>query len=36
VKAFAAAARNRAGRTAVKGAPVFQREDRGSVLNFAQ
>jgi hypothetical protein len=33
---FAAAARNRAGRAAVKGAPVFQREDRGSVLNFAQ
>jgi hypothetical protein len=33
---FAAAARNRAGRAAVKDAPVFQREDRGSVLNFAQ
>jgi hypothetical protein len=33
---FAAAARNRARRAAVKDAPVFQREDRGSVLNFGQ
>jgi hypothetical protein len=33
---FAAAARNRAGRAAVKNAPVFQREYRGSVLNFGQ
>jgi hypothetical protein len=33
---FAAAARDRARRAAVKYAPVFQREDRGSVLNFGQ
>jgi hypothetical protein len=33
---FAAAARDRARRAAVKDAPVFQREDRGSVLNFGQ
>ena len=33
---FAAAARDRAGRAAVKDAPVFQRECRGSVLNFGQ
>jgi hypothetical protein len=33
---FAAAARNRAGRAAIKDAPVFQREYRGSVLNFGQ
>jgi len=33
---FAAAARDRARRTAVKYAPVFQREYRGSVLNFGQ
>jgi hypothetical protein len=33
---FAAAARNRARRAAVKDAPVFQRECRGSVLNFGQ
>jgi hypothetical protein len=33
---FSAAARNRARRAAVKDAPVFQREDRGSVLNFGQ
>ena len=33
---FAAAARNCAGRAAVKDAPVFQRECRGSVLNFGQ
>jgi hypothetical protein len=33
---FAAAARDRARRAAVKNAPVFQREDRGSVLNFGQ
>ena len=33
---FAAAARDRARRAAVKCAPVFQREDRGSVLNFGQ
>jgi len=33
---FAAAARDRAGRAAVKDAPVFQRENRGSVLNFRQ
>jgi hypothetical protein len=33
---FAAAARNRARRAAIKNAPVFQREDRGSVLNFGQ
>jgi hypothetical protein len=33
---FSAAARNRAGRAAVKDAPVFQREDRRSVLNFGQ
>jgi hypothetical protein len=33
---FAAAARDRARRAAVKDAPVFQREYRGSVLNFGQ
>ena len=33
---FAAAARDRARRAAVKDAPVFQREDRESVLNFGQ
>jgi hypothetical protein len=33
---FAAAARNRASRAAIKDAPVFQREYRGSVLNFGQ
>jgi len=33
---FSAAARDRARCAAVKDAPVFQREDRGSVLNFAQ
>ena len=33
---FAAAARDRAGRAAVKDASVFQREDRGSVRNFGQ
>jgi hypothetical protein len=33
---FSAAARNRARRAAVKDAPIFQREDRGSVLNFGQ
>jgi hypothetical protein len=33
---FAAAARDRAGRAAVKDAPVFQRENRGSVRNFRQ
>jgi hypothetical protein len=33
---FAAAARNRACCAAVKDAPVFQREYRGSVLNFGQ
>jgi hypothetical protein len=33
---FAAAARDGAGRAAVKDAPVFQREYRGSVLNFGQ
>jgi hypothetical protein len=33
---FAAAARDRAGRAAIKYAPVFQRENRGSVLNFRQ
>jgi hypothetical protein len=33
---FAAAARDRARRAAVKNAPVFQREYRGSVLNFGQ
>jgi hypothetical protein len=33
---FAATARNRAGRAAIKDAPVFQREDRRSVLNFGQ
>jgi hypothetical protein len=33
---FAAPARNRAGRAAVKDAPVFQRENRGSVLDFRQ
>jgi len=33
---FAAAARDRACRAAVKDAPVFQREYRGSVLNFGQ
>jgi hypothetical protein len=33
---FAAAARDGARRTAVKNAPVFQREYRGSVLNFGQ
>jgi len=33
---FSAAARNRAGRAAVKYAPVFERENRRSVLNFVQ
>ena len=33
---FAAAARDGAGRAAVKEAPVFQREYRGPVLNFGQ
>jgi hypothetical protein len=33
---FAGAARNRARRAAVKDAPVFQRENRGPVLNFRQ
>jgi hypothetical protein len=33
---LAAAARDRARRAAVKDAPVFQREGRGSVLNFGQ
>jgi hypothetical protein len=33
---FAAAARDGAGGAAAKDAPVFQREDRGSVLNFGQ
>jgi len=33
---FAAAACDRAGRAAVKDAPVFQRENRGSVRNFRQ
>jgi hypothetical protein len=33
---FAAAARDRACSAAVKDAPVFQRERRGSVLNFGQ
>jgi len=33
---FAAPARDRAGRAAVKYAPVFQRENRGSVRNFRQ
>jgi hypothetical protein len=33
---FAAAARNRAGCTAVKYAPVFERKNRRSVLNFVQ
>jgi len=33
---FAAAARDRARRAAVKNAPVFQRENRRSVLNFRQ
>jgi hypothetical protein len=33
---FAAPARDGAGRAAVKDAPVFQRERRGSVLNFGQ
>jgi len=33
---FAAAARNRARRAAVKDAPVLQRKYRGSVLNFGQ
>jgi len=33
---FAAASRNRARRAAVKYAPVFQRENRRSVLNFRQ
>jgi hypothetical protein len=33
---FAAAARDGARRAAVKDAPVFQREYRGSVLNFGQ
>jgi hypothetical protein len=33
---FAAAPRDGAGRAAVKDAPVFQRERRGSVLNFGQ
>jgi hypothetical protein len=33
---FAAAARDRPGRAAVKDAPIFQREYRGSVLNFGQ
>jgi hypothetical protein len=33
---FAAPARDRAGRAAIKDAPVFQREYGGSVLNFGQ
>jgi hypothetical protein len=33
---FSAAARDGAGGTAIKYAPVFQREGRGSVLNFGQ
>jgi len=33
---FATAARDRARRAAVKEAPVFQRENRGSVLRFGQ
>jgi hypothetical protein len=33
---FAAAARDGAGRAAVKYAPVFERKNRGSVLNFVQ
>jgi hypothetical protein len=33
---FSAAARDRARSTAVKDAPVFQRENRRSVLNFGQ
>jgi hypothetical protein len=33
---FAAAARNRACRAAVKDAPVFEREYRRSMLNFGQ
>jgi hypothetical protein len=33
---FAAPARDRTGRTAVKYAPVFQRESGGSMLNFVQ
>jgi hypothetical protein len=33
---FAAAARNRAGRAAVKDAPVFECESGGAVLNFVQ
>jgi len=33
---FAAAARDRACRAAIKDAPVFQREYRRSVLNFGQ
>jgi hypothetical protein len=33
---FAAAARDGARRAAVKNAPVFQREDGGSVRNFGQ
>lgn len=33
---FAAPARDGAGRAAVKDAPVFQRECRGSVLDFGQ
>jgi hypothetical protein len=33
---FAAAARDRARRAAVKNAPVLQREYRGSVLNLGQ
>jgi hypothetical protein len=33
---FAAAARDRAGRAAVKYAPVFEREDCGSMLDFRQ
>src|SRR5207248_816238 len=33
---FAAPARDRAGSAAAKAAPVFQRENRGSVLNFGQ
>jgi hypothetical protein len=33
---FAAAARDGAGRAAVKNASVFQREDGGSVRNFGQ
>jgi hypothetical protein len=33
---FAAPARDRAGRAAVKYAPVFQRECGGSMMNFVQ